>query len=193
MLLDHLRAMPHPGTFELWLMNGGSSVLAQLGIFEPAEEADAEILADLSGRLRERLGPAIVDSLRSTSLSERIGDYLFVHAGVMPDLPLDEQGPDDLLWIREPFLEARHWPHPFTVVHGHTPLGPEVLPHRIGLDSGCFFTGVLSAVEIEDRRLRFHAVSSDPDPEEFRRLLQDSGQAERFSGAWQPCGGCRPE
>lgn len=191
MLLDHLRVMPHPGTFELWLMNGGSSVLAQLGIFEPDEEADAEILADLSGRLRERLGPDVVELLRATSLTQRIGDYLFVHAGLAPDLPLEDQGPDELLWIREPFLEARLWPHPVTVVHGHTPLGPELLPHRIGLDSGCFFTGVLTAVEIEDRRLRFHAVSSEPEPEEFRRLLEASGQSARFAGAWQHFGGAR--
>ena len=61
--------------------------------------------------------------------------------------------------IREPFLTGAGWSHDFAVVHGHTPLGPDVQRHRIGVDSGCFRTGALTAVELTDDRLRFHVVA----------------------------------
>ena len=56
----------------------------------------------------------------------------------------------------------------FAVVHGHTPLGPEVFSHRIGIDSGCFYSDVLTAVELADNRLRFHGVAGTPDLRPFR-------------------------
>jgi len=67
----------------------------------------------------------------------------------------DAQTEHDMLWIREPFLTGRGWPHPVTVVHGHTPEGPTALPHRIGVDSGVFASGRLTAVELSGNRLRF--------------------------------------
>jgi serine/threonine protein phosphatase 1 len=77
---------------------------------------------------------------------------MFVHAGVRPDVPLADQTDDDLLWIREPFL---NYPGPFPryVVHGHTPTlslpgesrRPHVFSHRCNLDTGAVFGGPLSA------------------------------------------------
>lgn len=77
------------------------------------------------------------------------GKYLFVHAGVMPGVPLDQQEKEDLLWIREPFLDVDH-ELPYVVVHGHTVVPEvEVLAHRIGIDTGACFGGELTALVID--------------------------------------------
>ena len=79
------------------------------------------------------------------------GNYLFVHAGIRPGVPLRKQSLHDMLWIREEFLDNQHG-LPYVVVHGHTvveDMEPEVLPYRIGLDTGACFGGPLTAYEID--------------------------------------------
>jgi len=79
-----------------------------------------------------------------------IGDYLFVHAGVRPEVALEEQRPADLRWIRDPFLDH---PRPLEkmIVHGHTVTeAPEMRAHRIGIDTGAYQSGVLTAIGLED-------------------------------------------
>ena len=76
----------------------------------------------------------------------------------------------ELLWLREPFLSGRDWRQPFTVVHGHTIRGPEVLRHRIAIDSGAYRTGVLTAVQLAGERLRFFCVTSDAKLKAFKKL-----------------------
>lgn len=133
-----------------WWRFGGAETLKTL-----APEARIEEPAELVAALSESLGQNRLDFLRGLALQHRIGDYVFVHAGLNPSRPLEAQDEQDLLWIREPFLTGRDWPHPVTVVHGHTPEGPTALAHRIGVDSGVFFSGSLSAVELCGDRLRF--------------------------------------
>src|SRR3546814_9729562 len=77
----------------------------------------------LAAALNESLGPDRLAFLQGLTLQRRIGDYVFVHAGMHPDRALDAQTEQDLLWIREPFLSGENWQHPVTVVHGHTPEG----------------------------------------------------------------------
>ena len=78
-----------------------------------------------------------------------LGDYLFVHAGVRPDQPLDGQRTADLRWIRDTFLDHRRRLAK-RVVHGHT-IAPEVefRPHRIGIDTGAYQSGRLTALGLE--------------------------------------------
>ncbi|MDB5495176.1 MAG: diadenosine tetraphosphatase, partial [Phenylobacterium sp.] len=80
-----------------------------------------------------------------------IGDYAFVHAGIRPGTPLEAQEENDLLWIRRGFVDQ---PGPFgkVIVHGHTWLSeqPQLSEHRLGLDTGAYATGVLTAARIED-------------------------------------------
>jgi serine/threonine protein phosphatase 1 len=76
------------------------------------------------------------------------GSYLFVHAGVRPGVPLEEQRDEDLIWIRRPFLSRPHG-LPYTVVHGHTITRDHQIdrrPHRINLDTGAFKSGLLSSL-----------------------------------------------
>lgn len=78
-----------------------------------------------------------------------IGDYAFVHAGIDPAAPLAEQKPRHLRWIREPFLNHRGALER-VVVHGHTVSDePEFRRHRIGVDTGAWRTGVLTALGLE--------------------------------------------
>jgi serine/threonine protein phosphatase 1 len=169
LLLESLRAQPDPEMLTLWLVNGGVTVLAECGIEEP-DLGDADS-AEIASRLRHALGADRIALLRELALSWRAGGYLFVHAGVQPAQPLEAQQSEVLIWIREPFLTGADWCHDFTVVHGHTPLGPDVHGHRIGIDSGCFHTGALTAVELVDDRLRFHVVSDALRPADLAAVL----------------------
>ena len=78
-----------------------------------------------------------------------IGDYAFVHAGIRPGVPLEAQTTSDLRWIREPFLDHSGMLHK-RIVHGHT-IQPDIVvrPHRIGIDTGAYTGGPLSAVGLE--------------------------------------------
>jgi serine/threonine protein phosphatase 1 len=144
MMLDALTRPDDPEAVRLWVANGGAEALASWGIDAGspprgwAAAIPAPHLAFLRG-LRRRAA---------------FGGYLFVHAGVRPGLPLDQQNSDDLLWIREPFLSSTA-ELGAVVVHGHTP-GREVVirPNRIGLDTGAVFGGPLSCAVLWGNRLR---------------------------------------
>ena len=140
----------------VWAYNGGDATLTSLAI--PAT-AGARALGDA---IRDRLPNEVKTLLAGMVLNHRIGDLLFVHAGIDPRRSLAEQIPHAQLWIRDVFLHAEDWPFEVLVIHGHTiepPLGPpEIHPHRIGIDTGAFATGVLTAVEFLGDRMRFVAV-----------------------------------
>jgi serine/threonine protein phosphatase 1 len=77
------------------------------------------------------------------------GDFLFVHAGIRPGVPFNEQNPHDLIWIREDFLSSEQQ-HGKIVVHGHTPVPhPDIRHNRINIDTGAWRSGVLTCVAIE--------------------------------------------
>jgi serine/threonine protein phosphatase 1 len=87
--------------------------------------------------------------LQALELSFTCGDFLFVHAGVRPLIPIEQQAEDDLLWIREEFLL---WEREFEkiVVHGHTPVHePDIRANRINIDTGAFATGRLTCMVFE--------------------------------------------
>ena len=93
-------------------------------------------------------------------VSIRIGDWVFVHGGLDPRRPFEDQPEDTVLWIRDPFLEPEDgWPFEVVVVHGHTPEDPyeepTVAKHRINLDTGAVFTGVLTALQMRNDKMRF--------------------------------------
>ena len=98
--------------------------------------------------------------LRSLHLSYDCGDYHFVHAGVRPGVPLDRQTEADQLWIREEFLTAGDAFDGRVIVHGHTPTRePEKLSFRIGIDTGAYMTGRLTAAKFHGTDVQFlHAI-----------------------------------
>ena len=136
-----------------WLRYGGMQTLESYGI------GRAEVLklgVDLPRRLREVVPERHVRFLRGLEDQVRIGDYLFVHAGIRPGTPLHKQEQFDLRWIRDEFLEDEETDHGVMVVHGHTIASePELKRNRIGIDTGCFSSGRLTALALEGEERRF--------------------------------------
>jgi serine/threonine protein phosphatase 1 len=138
MMLDFLT---DPVTHGYWLEEGGAATLRSYG-------ADSFAAGRPGRHLAEIIPGAHLQFLRDLPISLSLPGWLFVHAGIRPGLPLSEQTDEDLIWIREPFLNSP-LPPEFRVVHGHTP-GPEpiVTRHRICVDTQCFLSGQLTAVRI---------------------------------------------
>lgn len=128
---------------------GGAATLASYGVHDaarrPVEEVHAEAVA--------RVPQAHRDFLHSLPLWVERGELLFVHAGVLPDMPLHLQEEDDLVWIRTGFLEHPE-PHPWLVVHGHTALKEAThFGNRVDLDSGAGHGRHLTAAVFEGREV----------------------------------------
>lgn len=132
-----------------WAEFGGGATLASYGVPPPPGRGDAAAWAEVQARFKAAVPSEHVAFLRRLELSARYGDYLFVHAGVRPGVPLDRQDPEDLVWIRGDFLNAAHRLD-VVVVHGHTPAeAPFVGADRINIDTGAYATGVLTAVRLD--------------------------------------------
>jgi serine/threonine protein phosphatase 1 len=126
---------------------GGRSTILSYG-FEQTEYDALEYEALLDA-LIARVPPAHVAFLKSFESQIAIGDYLFVHAGIRPRVPLEDQTGGDLRWIRSEFLDYRGAHGPI-VVHGHTICDEvEERPNRIGIDTGAFASGRLTALGLE--------------------------------------------
>lgn len=146
------------GKLSLWLAHGGSSALRSWGVssqFLHSASLDEIVLA-----ARSVISPEERKWLSRLPVMHRAGDYLFVHAGIRPGIPLDRQRDQDLVWIRDEFLSSTV-NHGFTVIHGHS-VRTEVdeQPHRIGIDTGAYATGTLTAIGLEDSDRWFLAATA---------------------------------
>ena len=134
-----------------WLYYGGANTLISYGIPASPLQSDPDRLIALQQKLRDALPEPHFAFLRSLEISHVVGDYLFVHAGIRPGIPLAEQSNDDLIWIREPFLASTQ-DHGCVIVHGHSVrVRPEILANRIGIDTGAYDTGVLTCLVLQGR------------------------------------------
>jgi serine/threonine protein phosphatase 1 len=149
-LLDFLQ---HPKAAQGWLSWGGREALLSYGVNFPPDltRTDVELIRD---EFKDRLPERHLAFYQELLLMHRIGDYLFVHAGIRPGVPIQEQSNEDLLWIRADFTESQRQ-HEHVVVHGHT-ISEEVafLPNRIGVDTGAYYSGVLSCLVLEGEEQR---------------------------------------
>ena len=74
---------------------------------------------------------------------------IFVHAGIRPNVPIEQQDPVDLIWIRNEFLDSAQ-DHGKCIVHGHTPVPhPDIRHNRINIDTAAWRTGILTCIAIE--------------------------------------------
>ncbi|HXG81904.1 MAG TPA: metallophosphoesterase [Sphingomicrobium sp.] len=135
------------GILSSWLKYGGAECLQSYGL-DPAslngvnERAGIESVSGVIPAEHARFIRGFADTLS-------FGDYLFVHAGIRPKVDLSLQSQTDLRWIRSPFLEDDS-DHGMVVVHGHT-ICPAVdeRHNRIGIDTGAYRTGVLTALALD--------------------------------------------
>jgi len=148
-----LRGFDELEVFRHFLRHGGRETALSYGIdrarFLQATMEEAQQL------MRDAVPHADIAFLEAFEDMVTIGDYAFVHAGIDPRVPLDEQKRRDLRWIREPFLS-----HPDSygpvVVHGHTISDePEDCGNRIGIDTGAFVSGRLTALVLEGTARRY--------------------------------------
>lgn len=147
-MLEFLEAPERGGP---WLGFGGAETLLSYGVVPPSPDAAPSVYREAREALLERMPASHLRLLLQLETMVVIGDYAFVHAGIRPGAALEEQAEDDLLWIRREFLE-HPGPFPKVIVHGHTWLSeqPQFGEHRLGIDTGAYATGVLSAVRLED-------------------------------------------
>jgi calcineurin-like phosphoesterase family protein len=135
-------------TLHDWRRCGGLETLLSYGL-QPTINPDEDEQARLADQLADSLPKEHLDFLESLDPFYSCGDFLFVHAGIRPGLPIDEQAEEDLLWIREEFLSYEQ-PFEQFVVHGHTPVEvADLRSNRINIDTGAFATGRLTCIVIE--------------------------------------------
>jgi len=162
--LADVRCGPH------WFAYGGMATLESYGVRPPRLMAAEEDLVRAQRELAGRIPPAHLDFLRRMKLTHEEGDYLFMHAGLRPGVALDEQIAQDLMWIRDEFLESNA-DFGKLVVHGHTIAEtPQQRANRIGIDTGAYATGVLTALVLEGNGRRFLQTASRELKRERARL-----------------------
>lgn len=138
----------------MWMYNGGDATLYSYGVGLQNGANVEERQAIMQRKLREALPDTHMQFLRNLRLYHIEGDYLFVHAGIAPGRPLDQQTTQDLLWIRNEFIQSDE-DHGRCVVHGHTIMPmPDLRPNRIGIDTGAYFSGTLTCLVLEDAAQR---------------------------------------
>jgi serine/threonine protein phosphatase 1 len=147
-----LEVLKHPETIQTWNRFGGSSTLASYGL-TPSLKSDHARQVELAMAFADVIPRDHLQFLEQLKSAFSFGDFLFVHAGLRPGIPLELQKEEDMLWIREEFLDSDEDFGKF-VVHGHTPVRePDVRNNRINIDTGCYATGKLTVLRIERDRL----------------------------------------
>jgi serine/threonine protein phosphatase 1 len=142
------RFLSEPAVLSEWRLCGGLETLVSYGL-TPSIDPDIREQNQLAEKLAKYMPERHLQFLESLDLSFNCGDFLFVHAGIRPGVPIRRQREEDLLWIREEFLSCEQRFEKF-VVHGHTPVRtPDIRSNRINIDTGAFATGRLTCIVIE--------------------------------------------
>jgi diadenosine tetraphosphatase ApaH/serine/threonine PP2A family protein phosphatase len=153
-----LRALDDASEMSNWLYNGGGeTIVSYLSDGNPRREFPTN--ESLRAAFRDALPAAHCAFFSSLPRTAEFGGYLFVHAGVRPGRPLKDQDPEDLIWIRGPFLDSVV-DFGKIVVHGHTPVtAPDIRSNRINIDTGAVFSGNLTCLVLEADKRRFLKAS----------------------------------
>lgn len=152
--LEFLQRPEKDGLFALY---GGRETAQSYGV--KADFSSQWLARHAAGELITAMPNSHVELLTKLTFSMSFGDFFFCHAGIKPGVPLDEQKPHSLIWIRDEFLD---WTglHPKVVVHGHTPSPePEVRANRVNVDTHAYASGVLSALVIDGREKELMQVA----------------------------------
>ncbi len=153
-----LQFLTDPSIGPRWAEFGGAETLVSYGVRPPRTRTSLEDWGRASEELQAVLPASHLHFLSNLDLSVRLGDYVFVHAGVRPGVPLDQQSEYDLLWIRDEFLVDRK-PLGAVIVHGHTPTSaPHRDSRRVGIDTGAYLSGRLTAARFEHESVEFIAT-----------------------------------
>ena len=134
-----------------WLPLGARQTLASYGISGVGQQTPKILHRQFHDRF-PRAHELFLQCLRN---SYCCGDFLFVHAGIRPDVPIEFQEAHDMMWIRDEFLDATH-SHDKYIVHGHTPVPhADIRSNRVNIDTGAWRSGVLTCIAIEGDAIMF--------------------------------------
>ena len=151
MILHFLRK---PHTFDFWVDKGGYETLASYGLHLRARLEPRDHLTIRASLLR-MIPQNHLAFLANLPAYTKLGNCLFVHAGVRPGVPLETQKRHDLLWIRDAFLDSSE-DFGAIVIHGHTPvMEPDIRPNRINIDTGAYATNRLTCLVLERATIAF--------------------------------------
>jgi serine/threonine protein phosphatase 1 len=143
-------------TGPMWMDVGAAATLLSYGVSPPRLRTDTSAWREASAQLQRAMPQDHLDLLASASLMANFRDYVFVHAGVRPGVALDQQTDEDLMTIRGKFLASDNPADGKVVVFGHTPFDqPYVRPRKIGIDTGAYSSGVLTALRIFEDQIGF--------------------------------------
>jgi len=151
MMLDFINNVPD--SLYLWILNGGNETLNSYGIkgtefFNNETKSNETIRNELVNNIPKNH----LQFFYNLTLSYQWGKYFFVHAGIDPDVPLDKQDKNTLIWQRRSKFFSNTKVLEKIIVHGHTPQPKiENLANRINLDTGAFYTGILSCLIIDTK------------------------------------------
>jgi serine/threonine protein phosphatase 1 len=155
-----LQSFDDPVVFRNFMTYGGHETVLSYPVdaraFRAADVTEAQFL------MREAVPREDIEFIAGFEDFVAIGDYLFVHAGIRPGAPLEAQSLQDMRWIREPFLGHPGW-HGHVVVHGHSIAEEaQVMHNRIGIDTGAYMSGRLTALGLEgDQRWLIETAELD--------------------------------
>jgi serine/threonine protein phosphatase 1 len=150
------------GVLKRWLAVGGAETVASYGLRLPEPNDDGR---QYTRYLQAALPAQQMRWLRNLPLTAQSGDYFFCHAGIRPGVALARQAREDLLWIRDDFIDDPA-DHGAVIIHGHTIESAVTMRgNRIGIDTGAYCHGVLTALYLEDERQEIISVSEDDLPE----------------------------
>lgn len=139
-----LHALDERDAFCHWLGVGGYE--AVLSYLDCAPEGNKD---RLWAQWRAAIPPQHLEFLHALGIRHVCGDYLFVHAGVRPGVPLAQQRREDMLWIRKLFLDHSE-PFEYFVVHGHQPVDKvDVRANRMDIDTRAYESGRLTCMVLE--------------------------------------------
>jgi serine/threonine protein phosphatase 1 len=148
------RFLSDPTVLNEWKNIGGLNTLISYGV-TPTRRDDPQSQHEVATALDRAIPDSHRRFLQRLGLSFTCGDFFFVHAGVRPGIPLQEQRQWDLLWIRDDFL-LHEEDFGKVVVHGHTPVAePVIRPNRINIDTGAYATGRLTCLVLEGDTMSF--------------------------------------
>jgi serine/threonine protein phosphatase 1 len=157
-----LEFLGRPDPYGLFMTNGGVETALSYGVNLQRRgflRSGGRALHEGHAALAAAVPPAHLDLLRSLPLSLQFGDFFFCHAGIRPDIPLADQLPFDLIWIRGEF-HAHAGLYPKVIVHGHTPVAEaDVRANRVNVDTGAYYTGRLSALAVDGASKRVLTVT----------------------------------
>ncbi len=166
-----LNFLDNGDTGPMWLNVGGAATMLSYGVAPPRLKTELSAWRDASAQLKAAMPTQHIELLANTSLMARFHDYVFVHAGVRPGVALDRQKDEDVMTIRSRFLSSDDPAGGKVVVFGHTPFDePYLRARKIGIDTGAYSSGVLTALRIFEEQVSFLRTGRGlgPRPRQFQ-------------------------